>query len=190
MKNIDWENIQEQYNKGMSQRDIVKEFGISSKSIIMAVRKGILKCRNKSEAAKISHKKVQRKHSDEFKEKQRKRILERYASGWMPKAGRCKKIKYISPIAGAITVDGTWELAVAKFLDRSKWNWKRNKKRFKYINLQGKISHYTPDFYVEELGGYLEVKGYETELDRCKWSQFTKKLTIWKRDVIMNIMEL
>ena len=74
-------------------------------------------------------------------------------------------------------------------MDAEKWNWKRNTERFAYINLSGKISHYTPDFYVEELGGYLEVKGYETELDRCKWKQFKNNLTIWKKDTIYNITE-
>jgi hypothetical protein len=189
MRNINWDEIQNYYNSGMSQRDIVKKFKLSSRTLVLAVRKGLLVCRDKSKAAKISHLKSPRIHTAEFKEKQRNRILKRYEDGWMPKAGRCKKIKYESPVAGLISVDGTWELAVAKYLDKLKYNWRRNTKRFQYINLQGKISHYTPDFYVEELGGYLEVKGYETELDRCKWTQFKEKLTIWKKDVIIKIIE-
>lgn len=120
---------------------------------------------------------------------QRRRILDRYENGWSPKAGRCKKIRYVSPIAGEVLLDGTWELAVAVYLDKMVWNWRRNTKRFSYINLKGKISHYTPDFWVEQLGGYLEVKGYETDLDRCKWAQFTESLTVWKKDAILQIME-
>ena len=69
-----------------------------------------------------------------------------------------------------------------------KWHWSRNTKRFPYTNLKGTISHYTPDFYVEELEGYLEVKGYETDLDRCKWSQFKEKLTIWRKSDILSIV--
>jgi hypothetical protein len=125
----------------------------------------------------------------EFRDKHREIILKRYEDGWMPKAGRCKKIRYFSPIAGEVLLDGTWELKAAQYMDAKKWNWKRNTERFAYINLSGKISHYTPDFYVEELGGYLEVKGYETELDRCKWKQFKNNLTIWKKDTIYNITE-
>ena len=49
------------------------------------------------------------------------------------------------------------------------------------MNLKNQISYYTPDFWVEELNGYLEIKGYETELDRCKWKQFSETLTIWKK---------
>ena len=50
-----------------------------------------------------------------------------------------------------------------------------------YLNLKNQISCYTPDFWVEELNGYLEIKGYETELDRCKWKQFSETLTVWKK---------
>ena len=133
------------------------------------------------------------KVSDEEKsrlgEQQRTRILQRYEQGWMPKAGRCKKIRYNSPIAGEVLLDGTWELAAAKYMDLQGWKWNRNRVRFPYTNLKGKTSYYTPDFYVEELGGYLEVKGYETELDRCKWKQFPEQLIIWKRDTILSMME-
>ena len=48
---------------------------------------------------------------------------------------------------------------------------------------------FRPDFYVKELDGYLEVKGYETELDRCKWAQFNEGLTVWKKDTILTIMD-
>ena len=120
-------------------------------------------------------------------ERSRKQALERHANGWNNKAGRCKKYGYSSPIAGDVTLDGTWELAVAKWLDTQKYNWKRNTKRFQYTNLKNVISHYTPDFWVEELNGYLEVKGYETELDRCKWKQFTENLTVWKKKDLQNL---
>jgi len=117
----------------------------------------------------------------------RENILARYESGWMPKAGQCKKIQYVSPIAGTVWVDGTWELAVAKWLDLKGYMWKRNTTRFPYTNLKGNLSHYTPDFYVEEMGGYLEIKGYETALDRCKWSQFSEPLVVWKKkDLVEN----
>lgn len=120
----------------------------------------------------------------------RHHIMIRYKNGWMPKAGRCKKIKYFSPIAGNMTLDGTWELYVAKYLDLKNLNWKRNKKRFRYLNLDNKISYYTPDFYVKEFNGYLEVKGYETDLDRCKWAQFKENLVIWKEKDISAIKKI
>lgn len=62
-------------------------------------------------------------------------------------------------------------------------------KRFPYHDNDGKLRHYTPDFWVEEWNTYVEVKGYETELDRIKWSQFKENLQVWKRDRILPIME-
>lgn len=42
----------------------------------------------------------------------RAKIIERYKSGLESTAGRCKKYDYVSPVAGSIKVDGTWELTV------------------------------------------------------------------------------
>ena len=110
----------------------------------------------------------------------RKSIEARYASGWAPKAGRCKKIRYTSPICGEVLLDGQWELEVAKFLDSENIHWNRNETRFEYRDGE-KIRHYTPDFYLLDMRAYLEVKGYETELDRTKWKQFPEKMYIFRK---------
>ena len=115
------------------------------------------------------------------REKIRNAINKRYENGWEVKCGRCKKINYHSEIAGDIKLDGSWELLVAKYLDKQKLNWIRNKKRFQYINLQNKKSTYCPDFYINDWNTYLEIKGYETKLDKCKWSQFNENLLIWRK---------
>lgn len=122
-----------------------------------------------------------RKQSEDFKKFMSAHAEWRHANGWDNKAGRCKKYKYYSEVAGEVTLDGTWELETAKWLDKNKYNWKRNKNRFEYTHLNGNLRHYTPDFWVEEFDGYLEIKGYETDLDRCKWSQFPDKLIVWKK---------
>ena len=187
MKKIDPIQIQEDYNSGMSYRQIQKKYGISSKTLTMLHRQGLLKTRTKSEAAKLEHQQKPHKHTEEFKESQRNRILQRYADGWMPKAGRCAKIKYNSLVAGTVLLDGTWELKAAEYLDSIGVMWVRNKQRFPYVNLVGKQSHYTPDFWVETWDTFIEVKGYETDLDKCKWSQFPFKLLVWKRDTILGL---
>lgn len=120
-------------------------------------------------------------HSDETKNKMSAKKKELYSQGWEPVCGRCKKYDYYSPIAGNIKVDGTWELKVAKHLDKINVKWIRNTRRFDYVNLTGKKSTYQPDFYIYDWNSYLEVKGYETELDRCKWSQFKESLIIWRK---------
>lgn len=120
-------------------------------------------------------------HSTETKQRLREVALKRHADGWDNKAGRCPKYKYSSPIAGEITVDGSWELATARYFDNMGYNWKRNKKRFSYIRPDGLKGFYTPDFYVEELSSYIEVKGYETDLDKAKWRQFKEPLQVWRQ---------
>ena len=121
------------------------------------------------------------------RERARKNILNRYANGLEVKCGRAKKIDYESPIAGEIKVDGNWELKVAQYLDSLEVIWRRNKKRFNYININNKNSTYCPDFFVEDWNTYIEVKGYETDLDRCKWSQFNEPLQIWKKEKLKEL---
>jgi hypothetical protein len=103
-----------------------------------------------------------------------------YKNGFECICGRSKKYEYISQIAGKINVDGKWELAVCRYLDSIKVTWIRNTKRFPYIHLNGKESTYCPDFYVNDWDIFIEVKGYETDLDKCKWNQFPNKLEVWK----------
>lgn len=139
---------------------------------------------------KIGIKSLNRKHTEETKQKMSKSKKDLYATGWESIAGRCKKFEYISNIAGNIKVDGTWELLVAKYLDILNVQWNRNKNRFFYIKPDNKESHYTPDFFVKDWDTYIEVKGYETELDRCKWNQFPHKIEIWKKEKIIEIQNI
>ena len=130
-----------------------------------------------------------KKHSDESKKKMSLKIIERYENGWEPKAGRCKKYDYESTIAGKIKVDGTWELIFCKYLDAKGLTWARNKKRFPYIRPDGVVATYQPDFYVEDWKTYVEVKGYETALDRAKWVQFPEPLKVLRRKEIGELDE-
>lgn len=134
---------------------------------------------------RMSHEK-----QEQARQQKRAQIHARYATGWLPKAGRCKKITYISPIAGKISVDGSWELLAAKYFDFMSFSWKRNTKRFNYINLKGEQSYYIPDFYIENWKCFIEVKGYETDLDFCKWKQFKEKLLIWQEEKINAISKI
>jgi len=85
-------------------------------------------------------------HTPESKEKLRQSINKRYDLGWKPTAGRCKKINYASPIAGSITLDGTWELRCAKWFDSVNLTWCRSVVRFPYVDHMGRNRTYTPDF--------------------------------------------
>lgn len=132
------------------------------------------------------------KQSDTFKINRSIEMKNRYANGWECVAGRCKKYKYSSNIAGNISVDGMWELAVCFYLDFLGLTWKRNNIRFDYIRLDGKNATYLPDFWVNEWNTFIEVKGYETDLDKAKWSQFPKdkNLKILRRKEINDIKKI
>lgn len=82
-----------------------------------------------------------------------------------------------------VDLHGSWELKYAQFLDQSNVKWTRNKDRFSYIYL-GKERTYTPDFYLIDTDEYVEIKGYRTEKDDAKWSQFPadKKLTVLMKE--------
>jgi hypothetical protein len=128
-------------------------------------------------------------HSEETKKAMSKSRKALYESGWECSAGRCLKYNYISPIAGDIKVDGSWELRFCEFADKKQLKWKRNKKRFSYIKSDGKESTYQPDFYLEDYKCYIEVKGYETDLDKVKWSQFPEKLIVLRKKEIGGLDE-
>lgn len=46
---------------------------------------------------------------------------------------------------------------------------------------------YFPDFYLPKYKIYIEVKGFQTERDKCKWKYFPEKLSIIKDLDIKNI---
>lgn len=76
-----------------------------------------------------------------------------------------------------IDLHGKWELNYAKWLDKNQIKWQRCKDSFSY-EYDGKIRRYTPDFYLIDTDEYIEIKGYKTEKDDAKWSQFPKYRTL------------
>ncbi|MFW6225904.1 MAG: C2H2-type zinc finger protein [bacterium] len=116
----------------------------------------------------------------EHSNRARKNIQKRYEEGWDPKAGRCKKYKYRD-----FTVDGTWELEFCRWADEVELIYERNYDRFEY-EFEGEIHKYKPDFKLSECL-YVEVKGYQTNKDNAKWSQFEHDLIILKRSQIDRI---
>lgn len=126
---------------------------------------------------------------EKFREDHKVAINKRYENGWLPKAGRCKKIQFKSRFAGVVTVDGTWEFELASYFETNNIKWARNKKRFLYNNEKNVESYYTPDFYLPDQNIFIEVKGYETQKDRCKWKYFTEVLYVFKLNEIKKIKQ-
>lgn len=95
--------------------------------------------------------------------------------------GRVKNIMY-----NGTKLKGTWELIVAKWLDANHIEWQYETSYF-YYEWNGKRKYY-PDFYLPKLNIYVEVKGYETERDRCKW-KVVPNLVIIKKEQIDKIKQ-
>lgn len=127
-------------------------------------------------------------HTENTKKVIKQAIINRYANGWQSTScGRAKSYPYDSPIAGVITLTGTWEVAFAQALDKTGINWSKNKKRFDYIKPDGIEATYLPDFYIDEWQTYVEIKGYETDLDKAKWSYFTDPIIVIRKKEVFQL---
>lgn len=96
--------------------------------------------------------------------------------------GRTKQI-----IIDGIKLQGQWEVDFYNWAKAQGLNPKRPTESFPY-EWNGTRSYF-PDFYIESLDMYIEVKGYETDRDRAKWLTFPKKLCIIKEAEIKQIRQ-
>lgn len=99
--------------------------------------------------------------------------VKNYKSGW-----------YVSPIAGKVWLDSSYEFIVAEHLDARKYRWKKNYQGFPYIDKDGKQRTYIPDFYIFDIDLWVESKGYFTENDRCKLRDFVYNVKLIGKDKI------
>jgi len=114
------------------------------------------------------------------REKLSKIAKDRKLGGYVKGSGRGKKTWYMSKIAGRVFLDSSYELAYVSWLDEQEKPWKRNLIKFPYY-WEGEVRYYIPDFYLIDEDIYVEIKGYETEKDKAKWSAFPFKLKVLKR---------
>jgi hypothetical protein len=133
---------------------------------------------------KIRAKNLSFRHSDETKKKlsvSMKRAVENNPESYSSSnRGRTKQI-----IVDGIKLQGQWEVDFYNWAKIQGLNPKRPTESFTY-KWDGSRSYF-PDFYIESLDMYVEVKGYETDRDRAKWLTFPKKLSIVKATEIKKI---
>ena len=72
-----------------------------------------------------------------------------------------------------INMRSGWEIGYAKYLNKNNIKWEYEPKTFDLGN-----TTYTPDFYLPESNGYIEIKGYLTEEAKQKIEKF---LDIYKQ---------
>ena len=97
-----------------------------------------------------------------------------------------KRCIYESKFAGRVSLDSTWELAYAKYLDKNKIQWKRNLIKFPY-RYKKKLCYYIPDFFLIEENVYIEVKGFETDRDEAKWKDFPYELIVLRKEDLIEM---
>lgn len=81
------------------------------------------------------------------------------------------------------SMHGSWELALAEYLNSKNIKWIRPKDKFRYY-FEDAWHWYHPDIYLVDYDLYIEVKGCITDKDFAKWDQFPKdkKLDIYFGD--------
>lgn len=110
--------------------------------------------------------------------------------GYRKGSGTGKHSWYQSPIAGRVYLDSSYELAYAKWLDKNKIDWRKNTKRFYYVDASNKKRYYIPDFYLIKSDEYMEVKGFVRDNDELKWKSFPFKLTILMKEQLQQMKVL
>ena len=112
-----------------------------------------------------------------------KKAVQKYPESYREGINRGKvKTYYID----GFTLHGKWEVAFYNLCKSRNIKIIKNEKGFPY-NWNGSEHTYYPDFFLEEYNLYIEVKGYETERDTAKWTQFPKKLFVLKAKDIKEI---
>jgi hypothetical protein len=193
---LGWHNKPNRKNNFDNWNEKIKNKDVSVKvtnQYIKAIENGIdpKTIMSDDTKAKISKKLKGKKLTSDHKNNIKKGMMEavkKYPESYSANniCGRTKQIEIIDSLGNNTKVNGKWELAVAKIL---------NKYNIKWTNIIEPVPYfwnnswhlYFPDFYLIDLDLYLEVKGYERDRDIQKWNQFDKKLLIIKAENINNL---
>lgn len=95
--------------------------------------------------------------------------------------GRCKTYEI-----DGIKLKGSWEVKYYLYCIENNIPIIRPTNGFQY-HWEGKTRTYYPDFYHPNFDVYIEIKGYETDRDKAKWTNFPKKLLIFRSQQIKSI---
>ncbi|MCK4815032.1 hypothetical protein KA005_04620 [bacterium] len=156
IKKYDWNQVQKDYDSGLSYRDIAKKYGMSQQSIANAKKRGDMKTRTRSEGGLLRFKNhPPHKMGAAARERQSKLMSENNPGGrskWFEVAGK--------------KVQGTWERDLALYFEAHNIIWERCKP-MPYV-IDDIKKNYTPDFYLPEQNLYVEVKGYWWGNDKKK----------------------
>lgn len=149
------------WNRGLSKKDNI------------VIQKHAANLRNRYKNKELIPTWTNLKHTKEQKDRISNTIKNKIKEGtWHYSFSKTRTHVY-----NGINFYGMWELQYAKWLDKNKINWYRPNETFSYM-FENVEHQYKPDFYLIDSEEFVEIKGYETEKDRCKWKHFPLKLKI------------
>lgn len=145
-------------------------------------KQGLVAHHSEETKKKISKSHIGKQHSDEIKQKislSMHEVVKKYPESYSSSNvnGRVKKVEYKGNI-----YDSSWEVVFVKYLETTGYKWCKNTDGFEYI-WNGATHIYYPDFYIEDLNLYIEVKGYKRERDNYKWKSLDNLIIITKKEI-------
>lgn len=98
---------------------------------------------------------------------------------------RYKRYNVIDSLGNNISLIGTYELEMSKYLDRHNIKWTKIIKEKIYYFYEDKKRRYFPDFYIIDYNFYIETKGYIKNINKeiSKWSSVINLLVLMKDDI-------
>jgi hypothetical protein len=153
---LDQEEAQKLYDSGFTIREVAKKLNVTTATLL---RSG-LKTRTKHESLTLFYQKNDPKtHSLKTKDKLSKLMVDRL----LKKPFYSKRTIY-----NGILLDSSYELILAKDLDKHQIKWIRPSS-ISYIDDQGQTRRYIPDFFLPDYRIYLDPKNpYLMRKDRRK----------------------
>jgi hypothetical protein len=154
---------QEDYDSGLSLRDIVKKYKISK-----MIAQTYIKTRNYKEAAAI--KGPTGYCSPDWHSRPEAKIASRKGGGYRENAGRSKKFRVLDSNGKETVLQSTYELMCSEILNECSISWIRPKA----LMYSGK--RYFADFYLVDYDIYLDPKNnYKAKLDQLKITEVQKQ---------------
>jgi hypothetical protein len=184
-----WQEIQAYYDNDHSYADVMKRYRFNTTYLSKAIKLGLFKTRSRTETARVRDSYI-REQSQERKENtskaMRRAVLEGRQKTPKPYGRYLKRYTVLNSSGEEEVLHGGWEKIVADYCNAKGIAWLKPKKSFTYV-WESKQHEYFPDFYLSNFNVYIEVKGMETERDRCKWECFPDKLLIINKNNINDL---
>ena len=112
--------------------------------------------------AKVSKiRKAKFANDPEFKEMIAECTRQAWASGKYDNVpvGKCKWYVHVKSSGETVKLQGTWEVAVARYFDKNNIDYVAHRGRFPYTILDGATRSYLPDFFLPKTNEHVDVKG-------------------------------